>query len=389
MNRDQERAMQRRQSAKEWAEQQSRGFEPTAVKYPDGYKPLKMEEGALSFDIIPFLAGWGNPRGDEGFLVWERQFSVHRIPRPSGNSDSFVCLWDTFKKPCCVCKKRNQPGLPQEMRDELRPQQRHLILVNDQLDKKLDPPFKLLDTVYYNRKLGFGEQLALTIRSWRGDEDFFDLENGLTVTSQVADTKYKQVSRVDFFTRRYKYNPDLINHVPCLDDCILVPLVRSLKDRLEDKPFSRFLSTFTDKDWALVNDGLQKILDGGDVSDLDVSENGHTTYSLPQQPKVDPPKQEELPVHQPVKKEPVKPTVQSSQPVSYALKDIVKYNGQQMQIIHVSKDGLKLTLEDVDEEWHKVSASDVEKVTAAKQKAADAIQEPEDDDDLDFDDDDD
>lgn len=229
--REKEKQEARYTSAKAWADQQSGGFEPTAIKKPAGLENYKLDkEGAHLFDIIPYIVGKGNKAADPGFAHFERSYDVHKIPRPDGGTDWYCCLWACWKEPCPVCSIRKSMG--KEEGDALRPQLRRLFLVNDK-PGKLKNPLKLLDEVHYNRGLGFGEQLLTAMQATRGGVDLHRLSGGKTVQVMVGNAKYRQCTRIDLMDRSYDYPEDWLDKSPCLDDFLIKPSVKMLNSLLE------------------------------------------------------------------------------------------------------------------------------------------------------------
>lgn len=222
MDRKQKEAQEtRRTNAKSWAKQQAEGGggRTTAVRLPDALKPYKLEEGTHDFDVMPFIAGEGNPRADKGFIHFEREYERHSPPTPDGGWAYMCCSWGTFKKPCTVCKKRNERGpwpKGSSESDPLRGQTRHLFIVNDK-PGDVKNPLKVLDATHYNRGLGFGEQLVAAINSKDGGEDFADLRKGFTVRVTMAKGSFQQVTRIDLVARNYKYPSEMLKEIPCPD----------------------------------------------------------------------------------------------------------------------------------------------------------------------------
>jgi len=377
-NREQQAQQERRQSAKAWAEQASTGgWTPTSVKFPKDWKKLKWENDLLTFDIIPFVAGWGNKDADEGFLVWARRYGQHRFPRPDGEDATYICLWETFGKPCYVCKRCNDKTMGEQMKIDRQTKPRLLLIVNDELDRNLTGPFKILDEAFFNRKLGFGQKLVSTIQRYRGTEDFFDLENGLQLQVSVAGQKFHQVDAIDFYPRQYKYDVNLYKSMPCLDDCIIVPRPSGLTKPLKE---------FTDADWHAVNKELERIYNGGSVegaeettSSTSVSPPANPTSSVPDAPKV-PGVSSSPPLAPPP---PSPPKQKTANDLGLKVMDSVEYNGGPCSIIRISADGLFLMLEDAKEDLHqKVPVEKVvkkEKKTPAPAKV-DTSESPDDDD---------
>lgn len=353
--REREQREVRKTNAKEWAEKQAQGFEPTAIKLPEGLKVYKLEEGTHLFDIMPFIAGKGNKRADEGYQHFEREYAVHKIPRPDGNFDRYCCLYETFGEPCPVCKWRNERTRDKEESDALRPQVRHLFLVND---KPGDPknPFKVMDAVHYNRKLGFGEQLVTAIRATRGGENLADLDRGgKTIQVIVADSKYGSVSRIDLLPRDYEYPNSLLEKAPCLDDCVIKPKVSVLNNILEQ--------------------GSAAPENSEDEEDSD-SRNGKAATSKVKAKDEDEDEEEEDDDDEDSKAEP------TAEDLGLEKGDVVLYKGDRCEITKVSGDGTSLTLEDEDGTVHKaIAPAKVKKVAKPADDDEDEDEEEEDDED--------
>ncbi|MGH2611737.1 MAG: hypothetical protein ACRDFB_01655, partial [Rhabdochlamydiaceae bacterium] len=71
--------MMKKSNAKDWAKQQAKKFEATDVKLPDGVEWYKPEPGVHLVDFMLYKVGKYNPRADEGFAHFEREFEIHRI----------------------------------------------------------------------------------------------------------------------------------------------------------------------------------------------------------------------------------------------------------------------------------------------------------------------
>lgn len=225
-----EKQKARRTNAKAWADKMSKG-DATDVQFPEGFKQYKIEEGTHEIDIMPFLAGSNNPNADKGFEHFEAMFRVHRIPRPDGNFDRLVCLWHRWRDSCPCCNRQRDANCSKEEIDALRAQQRHLFLVNDKPGDKKNP-LKILNAVYYNRKLGFGEQLKLAVDDTRGGENLANLQGGFTVRYNCEDVKYGSISRISLQTRDYEYPESMLENAPCLDEMIIKPKASDMAELL-------------------------------------------------------------------------------------------------------------------------------------------------------------
>lgn len=227
--REREKRSEGKASARKWAEEQQQGFEPTAIKLPEGTEFYKQEDGRNTFDVIPYKvkrgkAEGGNPRADAGFLHFEREYEVHRIPGTGKFANPYCCRKKCFGKKCAACDWLVKHGgtASEELVQQIRGQLRHLWIVNDKPGKS-DNKLKVFDSNHYNRGLGFGQQMVEAVNAQLSeDEDFSDLRDGKTVTFNV-DGKYKKVTRVDFKSRDYKYSKDILAHGIDLDDVLIDP----------------------------------------------------------------------------------------------------------------------------------------------------------------------
>lgn len=254
--REREQQQQRRQSASEWASEEG-SYTPTSIRYPEGMKRHKLEEGENRFDVIPFLSGHGNIKVPPGTEQWNRTFGRHSIPGPDGKSVGYNCLWETWKKPCPFCRYCSNPSLDQELKESLRSKKR-LLLVTNMKPGQVDYPLTVLDANWYARKLGFGQQLQVAAQAARTDADyFFDLgrTDGKTLVVRVEAGKYKQVSRIDFARRHYDYPASILNSAPCLDDCFIL----QCPDHLKATP----IQELSEDDWKEVYAFMESLLIGG------------------------------------------------------------------------------------------------------------------------------
>lgn len=90
----------------QWMDRESTGFTKTILKMPPGVALYKMKLGKAKLDIIPYVAGAGNPDAQPGFLTWKRTLWVHRNIGP--NRDAVLCPAKMLNKPCPVCEEYNR-----------------------------------------------------------------------------------------------------------------------------------------------------------------------------------------------------------------------------------------------------------------------------------------
>lgn len=265
-----------KKSGMDWAKQQGKG-EATCVKLPHKVEWYKLEVGRQIVDFMPFIAHVGNPRADEGWQHFEREYESHKIPLPNGQDGTYACLWKTFKKKCPVCMYMNKHSSPdnKDLISKMKSKTRHLWLVNDKpgdkdiLSGNKEIVWKVLDSNHYNKKKGFGEQIAKAIIDDPYFADFWSLEGGYQAKMSIEEDsfmgrKYNLMTRIDFVKRDYDYPKDLIYKAPCLDD-MLIP---ARPEKLKDKPYWEF----DEEDWEACYEELDRILTQGGVSSEDADE---------------------------------------------------------------------------------------------------------------------
>jgi len=248
MGRDQrERRSLNYTSARQRAEKQSLGFTGSYLKLPDGVQLFKPKVGQILIDILPFVAGKGNPWAQEGAIHWERTYFAHR--GLGANSESFLCPRANAKKPCPVCEHRQRLRERGDEQDEqaikdLADKQRQLFNVIDL--KNPDKGIQLWDMSYHC----FGRALDARLRNsddQDGWEQFFFLEGGLSLRVGLAEKSmggfsFLDVESIDFKPRK-DYPESILDETYCLDDLLILPGYDELKttfleirsDRSDDK----------------------------------------------------------------------------------------------------------------------------------------------------------
>jgi hypothetical protein len=337
--------------AKKRVQDHEAGWKPIAYKVPEGMKVFKFTEDKLySLDIIPFIAGEGNPYAKPGQMTYERTYYVHPLG-PDG--EKYGCNRENFGKPCPVCTKREkfmmQPGFDKDIANGMRPKERQLWLVINRAKKSEGVQF--FEAAHYGKGAGFGEMLDNKIDAAKEGSPqtrFFYLDDGMTLEVKCKKDSFKKATffkptNMELVPRKSQYDEDMIDDQPCLDECILEA------DQNE----------------------MKKYLDGFDGEE---------------------PEQEE---DEPVKKNKAKGRVEEDEELdeeeeeneeeeatahSLGIKkgSNVKHKKYGVcTVVHISTDGTSLRLEDEDEEVHKGVAPSECTVIKAKKK----VEEDDDDDD--------
>lgn len=122
----------------QWMDRESTGFTKTIVKMPAGVALYKMKLGKAKLDVIPYIAGQGNPDAQPGFLTWKRTLWVHRNIGP--NRDAVLCPAKMLNKPCPICEDYNRQMRTNPNDEaykqiaELRPREWDFMQIRDRTD---------------------------------------------------------------------------------------------------------------------------------------------------------------------------------------------------------------------------------------------------------------
>ncbi len=267
----------RRAGSKKRDAQHRAGGEWTTLAIPDGVDIFQPKEGNYRIDIVPFVAGKGNPYAESGELYYERTFFIHRGIGP--NNESYVCLLKTFGKPCPICEYRaklsNDPDADDKLLKDLKPRERQLFLIYDR--KEPEKKIQLWEVSYFV----FGALLDKRRKDAEEDEphitDFDDPDSGSMLKIGFSEEdgggfNFLKAYSIDFKPRSNGLPREVmdIDHDICLDDILKETSYDQLKaifhqeedgsgvedDEPEEKPApKRKKSLPVDKD-TLDNDDL-------------------------------------------------------------------------------------------------------------------------------------
>lgn len=224
---ERDRKERRKSSMLDWADKQDKGFTPTCTQLPDGTTYFQMKKlGNVPIDIIPYIAGKGNPCADEGMIHCERTIFVHKDLGVDGKK-RFLCLADNFGKKCPICNwmMEHKNDASPEMLYRLKPQKRQLWRVIDLENKSAG--IQVWDVAF---KKSFGEKLRDKIQAVRKYANFAELkasEGGKTLQLLVDDLplsngqKYKGVKNIEMIDREKDYPDSILTQGPNLDDILI------------------------------------------------------------------------------------------------------------------------------------------------------------------------
>lgn len=217
---------ERRQSAaRKRAETHSTGFSTTLLRMPEGVSFFETEKGIREVDIVPFIAGKGNPFAEVGELYFERTFWCWRYI--GAEEKTYACLHKTFGKKDPVQEWKNEesknPNADQKYLKDLSPKERQLFLVWDHADKT---KLQIWEVSHHL----FGKLLDSRIKNsperlgW--DQFYFPDEDGMSLRLTFEEQSgggftWLDVTAIDFIPRDEALPDKIQNHGICLDDIIV------------------------------------------------------------------------------------------------------------------------------------------------------------------------
>ncbi len=223
---DREKRERRVVSAKRRVAEHTDSFQRTSLNVPEGVSLFSLKkEGTYRVNILPYKVGRGNPFADKGEEHYERTYFTHANVGPQQRA--YVCLAETFKKPCPICEeqaKLRRKGVDGDLIKALYPKERQLFNVQDVTDsKEAAKGVQLWDISFHL----FGKLLDSRVRKADDDdgyEFFADPEKGFTLKLEVEEKSigkgkpFCNVSAIEFKARKGELDSELLEGVQCLDD---------------------------------------------------------------------------------------------------------------------------------------------------------------------------
>lgn len=228
--RQREQREEREISARKWADDQGK-FDRPYIKIPAGMKQFRPEKDKeYILDIIPFIAGEGNPRADKGMPHWERTFRVHKNVGPS--QKTYLCIADAASKPCAPCSERlrlRDKGAGKEELRAFNTSERQLFLVRLKGTKEI--------MLWDESTWCFGKYLKATLDRKEGKFDMFadpnkgySLEIGTKEESMGSGKPYVICPNINFIKREKQIGSGIYDKAPCLDDMLVVLTPKEMED---------------------------------------------------------------------------------------------------------------------------------------------------------------
>ena len=373
-----ERKEVRMKNAQDLAEQ-TREFEPTAVRLPEGVewfslKALEAGERGKSIDVdfMPYIVGVGNPDADEGYGYYRRRYWVHRIPTPKAPKGVPFCCEATFgRKNCRICRWLLKVA-NEEMSKSCKAKGRYLWLVNSKPGTppgEKDNPWKVYETTDW-LKGQFPGILQDAINVSEGGMDFCDLKKGLTArmlvkkqeANEAISNAYNGVTRIDLIPRKHTYSSSLIQKAPCLDSMLIDTPGEELDEILggDEQPATRSSRAAAKEPDSAVEPSTPE---PSEPEGSSVEEPSDASASAPEGSSVE----------EPSTPEPAPRASKNGKEFRtfWKVGQFVNWKKKEWEIKKVSSDGTSLTIEDEDGHMKHASPSECKLVPVADAKDSD------------------
>lgn len=374
-----EREVRGKVNAGTWAK--SQGESAANLKMPEGVTMYALKQGVAKVDFMPYIIGGDfNPRGDDGYEHFEREYDGHRVPM-GGEFKLYNCRQKCFKEACAVCDwlRDNGGKADPDLVKKMRATTRHLWLINDDPGNAKNP-FKVFDSNHYNKGQGFGEMMADALNSVEAYRDFTDLKNGYTVQLTIKELtapgmKWNGVTRIDFVKRDYEYSDKMLRRAPCLDEMLIDPGYEAVQKLLSFGP-SKSSTVTVQGDPPKSDKPKEEAPKKRAVDDDDEDPK-------PKRKVVD----EDDDDDKPAPKKESKPAAKeddekTAEELGLELGDTVKHREHgKCKIVHISGDGTSLRIKDEDDDVHRgIAPNEVKKIEEEKPKKKSKDEDDDDDD---------
>lgn len=203
------------------------------LNLPNGVSAFRLEDETkkVRLDILPYIVKDKNhpdKDGDmaaKGELWYRRPYKLHQ--RVGADKKSYVCLQSIGKR-CPICEYQKELfDTDKEAAVALYPKDRDLYAVK--VDGKDE-----IQVWDMSQKL-FHDVLVDELETDDSNEDFADLESGKTLDIKfgwktLGKITFPEARAISFRDRDEAYDEDILDEVPCLDECLQILSYEELKD---------------------------------------------------------------------------------------------------------------------------------------------------------------
>lgn len=365
------RREKRESTARRRASQKKSGFSTTKFQLPEGLGFWDFKDDVTRIDIVPYIAGKGNPWAKEGELHYERTYYQYRA-KIGAEQKRYVTLGETFGVRDPIQEYRNEIArkVPQDKTEEdelnalvksLEPSERQLWLIYDHNQK--DKGVQLFDFSFHKFGRLLDKRVDSSTEEEAWDEFYFPDEDGFTlkVTWENDSQWGLGAVAIDFIARREPLPEEIVNHGYCLDDMLV------------QTPYEKLYAIFHHQQ---IDDDSAKNEDATGA-ESNTKQDSKTATQDEEEPKKESKKEKETTAPSQEKKSPSKTETQES---PFKRLDVVEYEGKKCTIMKISGDGTSHTLVDDNDDMIKaVSADEMKPWVDKKEKPKQEEKEPEED----------
>lgn len=397
--RDRERREKRSSTAKRWSQQHDSGYSTTKFKLPEGLGFWQVKEDVVHIEIIPFVAGKGNPYAKPGELHFERTYWEYK--NIGADPKSYVAPGKTFGAKDYIAeyaqevarqstRNEEEENKQKELLKSLRPKERQLFLIYDHAQQSKG--LQLWDLSFHL----FGKRLVSRLEKaderYGYEEFYYPDEYGYTLRLEFDEkslngNKFFECSNIEFVERSEALPESLVEHGYCLDDFLV------------HVPYEKLRAIFRHEEWTDPDDNdneedesekpsrrQNRRMESADGAESRTKEDRNTADEKKSE-TTSSSKSTSAPTttstRSPEKSRHSRPGVDKPKPVETPFEkgDSVEYKGSKCTIAKISGDGTSYTLIDADDEVIKAVSAEELKAWKDKPKAKAAPEpEPEDDD---------
>lgn len=232
-------------NARDRADKADQGFGPSALKIPKEFSLFRFTHaGKYRLRILPWVISErkiDHRFGDPGFMTYEYTYFNHQ--RVGSEEKSYVCLRETFKKPCPICEfitKLDRWGDDKETYNALRAKQRQIFALYDLSD--LDKGIQIFETSFFSGPGSFSLGQCIDNKVRASEEKygtFFHPTDGKYLELSVKQGAFRgnaiySITNIEMVEGK-DLPEDILDEVPALDEFPIETPYKELKRIFNEK----------------------------------------------------------------------------------------------------------------------------------------------------------
>ncbi len=202
----------------------------------DNVKFFTPRKGENLIDIIPYIVKTKkHPKGiSPGYEAYLLDVFVHKFVGPSNGT--FLCLKQTYGKPCPICEERaslEEQGADKKEIEALYPTRRALYNVRDLLSEDDPDEIMIWDVSYFL----FEKEILEEAETAPNGEyvAFADTEEGKSISFRAVPKLFKGnpffvYKKIDFEDREASYDDSILEQTFSLDELLVIPSYEEVRE---------------------------------------------------------------------------------------------------------------------------------------------------------------